>query len=617
MSSPGGAGARPDFAQLSRSVSWAPTIGLSWLWGLGFFYAFHVTLTYGWLGFLAFALPNAFGLFLFGWLLGAPGRDPAKVFRSAESGYAGLFLLGQLGAVAITLFAFVAYLWLPLSGASPAVAVGLLVLVACAVGHAVPIARLRFLHLAYLVVGVAAALIALAALRENAAAAPLPLAAFDGRFYGLVLPSLVGFLLGPWTDVQQWQRAVEIHRGGGSVRAAYTLGALIFLGLLVLNALLAAAAGPEGSIVAADGVAGAQAAVTLAFLQHPSGIGLAAYVTWVVIAALSTIDGFYAATRWWLTSATGRSVSPLLAIIPAGFVASPLWIVLAALAVATAMVSAKLSMIYLMLPYATVLVGAAACLVGETLGAPRRYDAMLCWLIGVTAALIFLLGYVAPSPALLALSPLLALLGAIPTANALFGGPEPAPAAAPAATASPEAKVAVLTVSNTDAAASFGFDGQWFVMHLLPTYDDTNSVGNVYFANYVRWVGKAREMFFNICMPDFDLKTTSYYILTRNFQHEFRREAMEFEPVTVRIRIAKHNRKFVTLAHEIHSETHGLLGRGEQSLMFVDVKTYHPLDIPGAIIQGFLRYWPKESPHSGDRPNLPGDVGMSGDALLM
>ncbi|WP_204349280.1 hypothetical protein, partial [Klebsiella pneumoniae] len=62
-------------------------------------------------------------------------------------------------------------------------------------------------------------------------------------------------------------------------------------------------------------------------------------------------------------------------------------------------------------------------------------------------------------------------------------------------------KVAVVTVTREEVGTSHGFDGQWFVLRMIPTYDDTNSVGNVYFANYVRWVGKAREMFFNICMP--------------------------------------------------------------------------------------------------------------------
>jgi len=142
-----------------------------------------------------------------------------------------------------------------------------------------------------------------------------------------------------------------------------------------------------------------------------------------------------------------------------------------------------------------------------------------------------------------------------------------------------------------------GFERDWFVYRVTPTYDDTNSVGNIYFANYVRWVGKARELFFNACMPRFELKTTKYFVLTRSFNHDFRREAREFEPMLVRIRIASHNRKFVTLAHEIFAENDDVLGSGEQTLMFVDSKDFRLLDIPRAIIEGFLPHWPKDSPH--------------------
>ncbi|GJD48885.1 hypothetical protein OPKNFCMD_1611 [Methylobacterium crusticola] len=570
------------------------------MWGLGFFYAIHVTLTYGWLGFLAFAVPNAVGLGLFGWFLGAPGRDPAKIFAAVETAYTGLFLLCQLGAVSITLFGIVAYLWLPLTGSTAALGVVLLMLVACSIGHSLEIGTLRLLHAAYLVVGVAAALAALAGMPPAPGGEAPPLAAFDARFYGLALPTLVGFLLGPWMDVQQWQRAVAIHREGGSVRAAYGIGAALFLGLLVLNAALAAAAGTGGTVVSADGLPGAQPAVALALARDGLGPAALAYVLWALVAAASTIDGFYCATRWLMTSVTRRSASPLLAFVPAGLVASPLWLALGAVAVAFAAVAANLSLMYLMLPYATLLVGAAACLVCETFGAPRRYDPVLCLMIGLAASLVFLQGYVAPVGALLALAPLLGLVGALPMIAALV---RPAPPGPPARGAAPEEVtplVPAVALATQNAIVSHGFDGHWFVLHLVPTYDDTNSVGNVYFANYVRWVGKARELFFSACMPDFDLRTTEYYVLTRSFSHDFRREIKEFEHVTVRVRIARHNRKFVTLAHEIFSDSHGLLGRGEQSLMFVDTVQYRPLDIPRAIIAGFLPYWPRESPHAGD-----------------
>ena len=253
-----------------------------------------------------------------------------------------------------------------------------------------------------------------------------------------------------------------------------------------------------------------------------------------------------------------------------------------------------------MLPFATLFVSSAACLVCEVLGGRRIYDPVLCFLIGCAAAIIFVLGYLPPTPLFLSLSPLVGLIGAAP-AIIDFIAPQPNGDRRGVVEFSDAPPVRVATAA-LDVVSSHGFDGQWFVMQLMPTYDDTNSVGNIYFANYVRWVGKARELFFNVCIPDFDIKTTRFYILTRSFKHNFRREAREFEPITVRIRVASLNRKFVTLDHEIHGgAAQGLLGSGAQTLMFVDIHDYHPLDIPGEMLRGFAPYLPKQS-QMGDAP---------------
>lgn len=608
---------RSNFA---RSVSWSPTIALSWFWGLGFFYAIHVTLTNGWLGFLAFALPNAIGLFLFGWFIGAQHRSPEKLIASVCARYTMLFLFCQLLAVSATVFGFAKYAWLPLFGANAWLGIVVLILVACSIGHAVPLRKLRLLHVFYLVLGFGASCIALDGLTPVSEAVNVPLAAFDERFYGLVLPTLAGFLLGPWMDVQHWQRAVEIRRHGGSIRIAYTVGAALFLGLLTINAFLAAAAGSTVSILSADGLPEAQSAVALAIRRNHLDLVVLAFTAWTIIAAASTIDSFYGATRWFMTAVTTRSISPLLAFIPGGLVASPVWIMMASFAIAAAMIETNLSLMYLMLPFATFLVGAAACLVCETHGARSRYDAALSYMIGLAAALIFVAGYVTPVPAFLAIAPLIGLVSAFPMVLDLLGWGGESSSVARVSNEEPvpergsQSGGTALIVAREDAVTAHGFDGQWFVMHMIPTYDDTNSVGNIYFANYVRWVGKTRELFFNICMPRFDLKTTDFYVLTKSFTHDFRREAGEFEPITVRLKIASHNRKFVTLAHEIHSKNYGLLGRGEQSLMFVDTQHNRPLDIPRAIVEGFLPYWPKTSPHAVEGPLVSGETAASAGA---
>jgi acyl-CoA thioesterase FadM len=146
---------------------------------------------------------------------------------------------------------------------------------------------------------------------------------------------------------------------------------------------------------------------------------------------------------------------------------------------------------------------------------------------------------------------------------------------------------------NVAAIAGSGscwIEGKWFVHSLTATYQDTNSVGNVYFAQYAMWVGKTRELFFNHCLPEFDLRTTPWYILTRMFEHKFLRETREFEQIRVKIRVSDFNRKFVTMEHQVFDSHDTLLGKGKQVLLFVSSSNYQIIDIPADCHKAFIPY---------------------------
>lgn len=605
-------------SRLIRSLSWAPTVSLSWMWGLGFFYSMHIVWIQGWTGFWVFALANACGLALFGVVLDARRRDPETLFGRIGPRFVSLFLLCQVGAVAITLFSLGTYFWpllFPDADMSTRLALtALVVAIACMIGHANTLRRLRFLHIGYLAIALAAIAIAWAAMPTPGLSPAVAEAPATLSVWTFLLPTLVGFALGPWGDLQQWQRAIEIGRSGCSSAIAYAGGGLIFLGLLIANAMLSRSAGVH-ILVGTDGAIGAQSSVAARFAAEGAGLGLVALAVWAAIAAISTIDSFYCAARWYLSSLLAKSMHPALAFVPLAAATSPLWLLGIAIAAAVTMSDLGLSQTAYIMPYATLLVGATACLLAECIRRPVRFDPVACYLFGVAAGLVFFIGYREGIPLLVPLSTAIALVGAVmPIRSMLAERPALQPArAAEAAEAVDQNDTGAETpadgrvhavlpgamaIANSNAAPAHGFDGQWFVMQVTPTYDDTNSVGNVYFANYVRWVGKARELFFNACMPNFDLETTRYLVLTKSFEHDFRREIAEFEPVTIRVRIARHNRKFVTLGHEIVSDRHGLLGRGEQALMFVDRESFRPLDIPADIIRGFLPFWPSNRPES-------------------
>lgn len=571
----------------SIDLRFAGSIASSWLWGLGFFYSMHVMLTYGPTGFFLFALPNAFGLGLFGVLLGRR-PDLAAWWSQVQGRYAGFFLLYQVAAVAITLFAVGAGFWQPIVGSGAAAGVFILAIAACLFGHVAGLEGLRRWHGALLVLGVGSALAAITSLSGSVGPARIAHdTRLDARFLGLMLPTLIGFLLGPWLDIQQWQRAVAIRARGASVGRTYVVGAVLFFGLLCVNAALAAAAGLVAVRMPFGGVPEAITATSVAVAQRP--FALAAFALWVAIAMVSTLDSFYVATRQLLGDLSRRSSNALLALVPGAVAGSPFWVLIPALMLASAGLSHDAPMMAFLMPFATILVGAAACLVADTVYGARGYDPVVCLCVGVLASVPFGVGYLFANPTMLwagsafALLPLLQWLGA--DAVVQTGAPATQERVEPVATVQ-------IQRSAETVAASSGFqpDG-WFAMAYTPTYDDTNSVGNVYFANYFRYVGKCRELFFAECMPDFDIKTTTFVILTKDFEHKFRREVVEFEPLVVRLRVERFNRRFVTLEHEITTAAGDLVGKGSQQLMFVDRRSEKLVEIPGSVMTAFMPHF--------------------------
>ncbi len=596
-----------------RSLTWSPTIALSWLWGLGFFYAIHITFVYGLPGFLAFALPNAIGLGLFGWGIERFGPKLALDvdFGRLSARYGGILLAYQVVAVAITLYAFAADYLQPLVGAL-AIPIMLLVgLLACATGHVSRIQDFKALHGAMLVLGVAAALSALRLM--PASGPPHVRIALGPRFYGLIVPSLVGFLLGPWLDLQQWQRALRIRQEGGSIARAYAAGGALFFCLIGINALFAAGLPVDAVDVlrpGIDGVVEAQSALaaTMATIGPAATPAAWLFGIWAAVAVASTLDSAYVATRWHLVTATTRSSNAIFALLPKALVQTPSWVLAAAFGIAIGAYGIRLPLILMIAPFGSLFVGYSACLVLQT---TRReaaaHDPMLCFLLGTGSAACTAIGYYAQLVPVMAVAPLMPLLAA----TRLLRQPAIAATASTAVVSGVPAQPPVRTdlgigqatdgmigqigrsgASERPAATwlSGRFEGNWFLYDVIPTYDDTNSVGNVYFANYVRWVGKTRELFFARCVPDFDLKTTGFFILTRDFYHKFVRETREFEAVLVRIRVGKHNRKFVTLEHEVRGADGDLLGKGTQQLMFVDVASHALIDVPVDMLRGFLPY---------------------------
>jgi acyl-CoA thioesterase FadM len=627
-----------------NTLLWGNTVSLSWMWGLGLFFSVQFTSQFGLVGLLSFAIPNCLGLITFGLVTHHLARRQdggseslGKFFTSWSRPFRLIFFLYQVLAITLTVFALIRYGWMPL-GLEPQILflpLILLVILAAGIlfGEEFNIRRIKWSHGVIFLIILGAVGILLTAPSHISPALPSitveQLPTDNWNYWGYTIPIIIGFLLGPWLDLQQWQRAIQMHRERVSIAAAYIVGALqfflmlLFHGLLALWALGAGAgkflhAGLGGHIYGHDSV--------MRFLfekagDHPWIFG--AYCVFLCACVLTTLDSGYIALRWFLQSNVRTSVNAIFALIPTALVTSPIPIFIFCGAVALVGAAVGLELEYFMIFYATFFVGYSALGMARCyINTPaNRIPQIKMFCLGSLAVVIFAFGYLLGYPAFMIIGSLLPLGYVVwtlakPTASEDFVSDveqldAPAdnmmPLAAPAMPAAlaqaathPLPGLAGAAAAITDAAKSLvgavqhplggHFEDKWFVHSFMATYADTNSVGNVYFGMYAMWVGKTRELFFNRVMPKFNLKDTPFYILTRSFEHKFVRETREFETVSVRIRISGYNRKFVTLDHEIYDSGHHLLGKGRQSLLFVSSADYKMIDVPPEVHTAFLPY---------------------------
>jgi acyl-CoA thioesterase FadM len=293
----------------------------------------------------------------------------------------------------------------------------------------------------------------------------------------------------------------------------------------------------------------------------------------------------------------------LISLIPKQIISSPIPSFAVVGLITLGGIWAKLELEYFMVAYASFFVGYAALAIARCFVPNSQQPLPQIRMISMASMsiVIFAFGYLNTQTPLLLLGSLLPLVYVIwlvfntdllRVVHEKAGEVMEAAAEIPAIRAMTRAAHAVtgsdVRAPEYDHAPGGHFEGKWFVYSMIATYSDTNSVGNVYFGMYPMFVGKTRELFFNATMPDFDLKTTKFYILTRSFEHKFVRESREFDTITVKIRIGEYNRKFCTLEHQIFNADHVLLGKGKQSLLFVSSKDYSLLDIPPEVYSSFI-----------------------------
>lgn len=622
-----------------NALLWGNSVALAWMWGLGLFFSVQISFMFGMRGLLMFAVPNAIGLMLFGWLTQIVAKKHqggheslALFFDKFAKPFRLIFYIYQVVALSLTVFALVKYLFVPLLGTfdgfsgnavfvlAVTMAVFVLLAVGCLFGEEFGIRKIKAGH------ALLGLLLMVCIIRVLSSLSPLDLGAGvlglgkdygygESRFWGLAVPLVVGLAVGPWLDLQHWQRAIQIHREETSIRLSYVFGGLIFFCLLMFHGFLAmwvmgnAPQGIELTASTLDDLVYGHHLVVEYFAKGFTGNSWipAAYFGFLVICVLTTLDSGYVSLKWFLEKNVEKSDNMLLSIIPKQIVSSPIPTFGVVAIITLFGFFAKFEVEYFMVFYASFFVGYAALAITRCFvpNSQQPLPQIRMFSMACLCLVIFAFGYMIDQNALMyigSLLPLVYVVWLVTTTDLLRLVTEKADQVMHAAAEIPAIKalsrqeppVAKTEVTAPAAGGDHNlaghFEGKWFVYSLIATYQDTNSVGNVYFGMYPLYVGKTRELFFNAAMPDFDLKTTKFYILTRSFEHKFVRETREFDTITVKIKVSEANRKFCTLEHQIFGAEGQLLGKGKQSLLFVSSKDYGLLDIPSEVYTAFMKY---------------------------
>ena len=111
-------------------------------------------------------------------------------------------------------------------------------------------------------------------------------------------------------------------------------------------------------------------------------------------------------------------------------------------------------------------------------------------------------------------------------------------------------------------------------------FEETNLIGNVYYANHVRWQGRCREMFLRDRAPDvIEALKHGLVLVTTRVSCEFMAELVAFDEVVLRMRLGELGQSRITMNFE-YWRGEELVARGEQRVACIQREGEQVVPVP-------------------------------------
>ncbi|HEY0603759.1 MAG TPA: acyl-CoA thioesterase [Herpetosiphonaceae bacterium] len=121
--------------------------------------------------------------------------------------------------------------------------------------------------------------------------------------------------------------------------------------------------------------------------------------------------------------------------------------------------------------------------------------------------------------------------------------------------------------------------------HHTVGFEETNLVGNVYYANHIRWQGRCREMFLRDHAPTVLAELhQGLALVTMRVSCEYMSELYAFDEIVIRMRLGALVQNRITMLFE-YWRGEELVARGEQQVacMRRDNQRLAPTPVPEAL----------------------------------
>src|SRR5688500_6653739 len=122
--------------------------------------------------------------------------------------------------------------------------------------------------------------------------------------------------------------------------------------------------------------------------------------------------------------------------------------------------------------------------------------------------------------------------------------------------------------------------------------EETNLIGNVYYANHVRWQGRCREMFLRDRAPEIiEALKHGLVMVTTRVSCEFMTELVAFDEVILRMRLGELAQNRITMNFE-YWRGEALVARGEQQVacMHREGEQVVPVPVPPQLREALKEY---------------------------